>query len=191
MRQKVLSVPYIKQHNNYSCGAAALEMVYKYYGLNDVTQSEIFDQSEKFDMGNGELILKEETLVSDAKNRKFFAGIFKATFSDIEDGVSYLKSFIDKDIPLIVCQQWEINSETGHYRVVTGVDKRFVYFHDPNIENSGRCIEWRHEKFFNHWNANGKMVLGNTCTVVSKEGAKLPKQIEAALKNFEQNSQVK
>ena len=152
-------------------------MVYKYYGLNNVTQSEIFDQSEKFDMGNGELILKEETLVSDAKNRKFSAAIFKATFSGIKDGASYLKNFIDEDIPVIVCQQWEINSEIGHYRVVIGVDKKFVYFHDPNIENGGKCIKWRHEKFFSHWGANGRMVLGNTCTIVSKEGAKLPQII--------------
>lgn len=181
----ILSVPFVKQNYNNSCGAAALEMVYKYNGLKDVSQEEIFNKSEKFDLGNGNYILKEETLVLDAKSRGFFSEIFQASFSDIKDGVEFLTSFIKHKIPLIVCQQWKKNSGIGHFRVVIGIDENFVYFQDSNIEKGLEYLKWKHKKFFDHWETDGKMVLGNTCIIVTEKGLKLPFIVQEALKDLE------
>jgi len=174
----ILPVPFIRQIHIDSCGAAALEMVYKYYGIENISQEEIFNGSKKHDIGNGRFILKEETLVSDAENRDFCAQILQFTFENIKDMAETLNVSIECKIPLIVCQQSEENSVLGHYRIVIGVDKKNIYFQDPNMRKNFKYMKWPHEKFFNHWKPNGKTVLGNTCTIITKKGTKVPYVIQ-------------
>lgn len=178
----ILSVPHIKQFNDYACGCAVLEMAYKYHGLSNVSQREIYTKSKKLNLGGGNWILKEETLLADAKNRGFFSVILQLTLDNVNDGVDVLVSFINLQLPVIVCQQWEVNSPIGHFRIVTGVDKKFVYFRDPNVHSSSECLRWEHHFFFDHWKPNGKMVLGNTLIVIAKKGSKLPPIMRSALK---------
>ena len=81
----------------------------------------------------------------------------------------------------MVCQQFEID-RGEHFRVVTGIDKKFIYLHDPFFENKDKPLAYRHEKFINLLKSNCKNVLGNTCIIITKTGTKLPKVIQKAFK---------
>ena len=104
-----LGVPYLDQKENY-CGPAALEMVYKYYGLNSVAQEEISENiyRKKF---NGSLNLE---LLFDARERGFHAEMYKGSFEDI-------KKHINADEPLILMLELK---NSCHYVVAVGYDKK-------------------------------------------------------------------
>ena len=179
MQDIILDIQHIRQTYTNSCGAAALEMMYKYWKLEDENQEDIFNRLPKFDAGNGYFVIKEEIIVGDAIRNGFISGILQVNFSDLNDCVEFVSSFISLGIPFIVCQQWKINSGASHFRVVSGVDKDFIYFKDSNVERE--TIKWRHQKFFDHWQSDGNMVLGNTLIFISRQKSDLPQMVQDTL----------
>ena len=62
---KSLKIPYIPQININACGAAALEMIYKYYGLNDVNQQELMKKYQELEPhGSGNFRLTTDNLIN-------------------------------------------------------------------------------------------------------------------------------
>ncbi len=101
------------------CGPASLKMVLEYYGVrkSEKELARLSGASRK----NG----VEAPGLLKAAHKLGFQGSFKdhATFSDIW---RYLK----QGIPVIV--DW-FSLTDGHYSVVVGIDKRYIYLQDPEL----------------------------------------------------------
>lgn len=167
---KKLEVPYISQIDINTCGAAALEMVYQYYGLQEFSQQELMDKYKELEShGSGNFQLTTDTLIFDARSKGFNAGWIRANWVNPTDSVSLLRMIINADIPPIVCQTFT-NSQPliGHFRVVLGIDESKVYLHDPNLEIGGENIEWSLEKFLYFWRQTGNNVTGGILIFISK-----------------------
>jgi len=90
--KKKLGVPYIPQINENACGAAVLEMVYKYYGLENISQDEIFNKYKEFEpYGSGNIRLSTDNLVSDALGRGFLSFWARGDYNNKENSINLLK----------------------------------------------------------------------------------------------------
>ena len=166
----MLKVPFVKQINKNSCGAAALEMVYKYYGLKKIDQKEIFDRLKTQDLEDPNIFnIATEDLVKDAKEKGFEAFWKRVDYHNIKKSIQLLKQFIDKNIPIIVCQQYTKDEPLmGHFRVVFRVDDKSVYFHDSHPKTGGSSIKWTHKKFIDFWQPTGNNVTGGVYIIIKK-----------------------
>src|SRR3989344_7418225 len=90
--KRKLKVPYILQINENACGAAVLEMVYRYYGLNDISQEDIFNKYKEHEpYGSGNFRITVDNIVSDAKERGFSSFFYRIYFVYHKDTNYYLK----------------------------------------------------------------------------------------------------
>lgn len=129
---RMLAMPDVRQHTVYACGAAALQAVLAYYGIDS----------------------RQDTLMAKlGTDRKIgtrwweierVAGEYGLKTADFEHmSTQDLQAFIDRGIPVIIALQawvdgpsgvpadWERRTEDGHYIVATGYDERNFYFEDP------------------------------------------------------------
>lgn len=167
---KILKLDYIPQININACGAAVLEMVYKYHGLNNISQQELMEKYQEFEPhGSGNFRLTTDNLVADARSKGFNTGWIRANWSSPIDSVSLLKLLIDNGISIIVCQKFTNEQPLiGHFRIVLGVDKEKVYLHDPNPDIGGANVEWGIEDFIDFWKPTGDNVTGGILIFISK-----------------------
>ncbi len=163
----LLSVPYKSQINNHACGAAALEMVYKFYGFNDVSQQEIVNQYQEFEPhGSGNLCITTDNLVEDARKRGFHSEWKRANLNLQVDDL--LTAWVNSRMPIIVCQKYTDEQPLlGHCRVFLGFDGQYVNFHDPCTETGGSNLRWPKDKFVDFWKATGKNVTGGVYVIIS------------------------
>ncbi len=95
------------------CGVASLKMVLDYFGLQK-SEAEL----EKLTGANAQKGTSLEDIKKAAQQFGFLVDIKdEADFGDI-------KFWLDKKVPLIV---------EGHYSVVIGLDKNYIYMQDPEI----------------------------------------------------------
>lgn len=126
------------------CGPAVLKMVLEFYGIK---------KSEK------ELAHLAGTTLEEGTNARQMQGVLRlfglktriknnSTFNDI-------KKYLDKDIPVIV--DWFTRGRKdypdsvvadGHYSIVVGLDKKFIYLQDPEI---GKLRKIKREDFLRVW----------------------------------------
>lgn len=121
----MLKVPYFKQDTSYSCGAVALQMVFRFYG-------KVFSERElvvdlKIDRNSG---TPHKSIVEFARIEGFKA------HEDHEATMIELEDWLAKKVPVIV-NFIEPSSDDGHYAVVIYADKHRVILNDP----------WDGEKF--------------------------------------------
>ncbi len=167
-----LNVPYIAQNHPNSCGPACLEMIYKFFDLNNISQTDLF---EKYKEPNTEdpniLFVKTNKLAEDAKNNNF--EVIHAVF-DIENNHNLfkeIKEFIEINyVPIMVCQQFrKEESHIGHFRVIIGfTDSNEVILHDPHPEFGGDSQVWSQEKFIDFWRKTGTNVVGGEFFYIKK-----------------------
>jgi predicted double-glycine peptidase len=168
---KTLDVPYVAQFNGTACGAAALEMVYKYYGKSDVSQEDIYNKYQEIEPEFGKVSrISTANLVSDAQSRGFQSFWKRVNYLDRDEALSVLKTYLNLKIPVIVCQQFTKKSpKIGHFRVVFGVDDEDnIYFHDPRF---GGFKKWPIEQFMDYWQPTGQNVTGGVYIIVKKVNA--------------------
>lgn len=165
----MIKVPYFLQLHQNSCGAATLQMVYKYYGLENIKQRDIFDRYKKLEPnGSGNFYITNEDMVLDARERGLSAELAQTDYSS-EEGVLSLKEFIERGIPIIVCQQYTREQpDIGHFRVVLDIDDNYVYFHDPASGTGGNELKWSYEEFLNYWQPSGQNVKGGIFILISR-----------------------
>lgn len=145
-------VPDIRQGANYSCGAAALQAVLRYWGI-DIEEDKLI----KLLKTSPEYGTNERDIVRVAKKMGL-----KAEFKDnitLED----LERSIHEGIPVIVdCQSWGSTCSNkswaddwrdGHYMVVIGIDEDNVYLEDPYILGSRGFIP--RQEFVERWHNPG------------------------------------
>lgn len=166
-----LKIPYVKQVGDLTCGPACLQMVYNYYGIENLSQQDIYYKYKTEDPHDSKAArVLTDDLVSDARSRGFKSAIMKVDVSNISESVDLMNIFLDASIPIIVCQQYSLALPlTGHFRVVIGIDDQNIYFHDPGnkIEN-GESLKLSHEEFFKLWQATGENVTGGIFVWIKK-----------------------
>ncbi len=167
---KKLEVSYIPQINTNACGAAVLEMIYRYYGLNNFSQEVLMNTYQVLEPhGSGNFQLTTDTLIFDARSKGFNAGWIRANWGNPADSISLLRMIINAGIPAIVCQTFTNDQPLiGHFRIVVGVGENTVYLHDPNSNIGGANMEWTIEKFLYFWRQTGNNVTGGVLIFISR-----------------------
>ncbi|MDD5147429.1 MAG: papain-like cysteine protease family protein [Candidatus Daviesbacteria bacterium] len=166
-----LKVSYIAQINENACGAAVLEMIYKHYGIKDVSQEDILKRYQELEPhGSGNIRITTDSLVLDARKRGFRSFWGRVDYSNVENSMNLLKTFIeDLHLPIIVCQKFtEDQPLIGHFRIVLGINKNVVYLHDPHREKGGPYRKWKTQQFMEFWQPTGNNVTGGIFIIISK-----------------------
>lgn len=127
--KKLIKVPLTRQALGYTCGAAALQSILYYNGI---------------EYGEGdlaELLGSNSTIGTPVENIVSFANSLDFNVETKEDAsFDELKNYIDNNKPVMVLIQawtsqtnvdWKNEWEAGHYVVAVGYDQNNVYFMDP------------------------------------------------------------
>jgi hypothetical protein len=120
-----LPVRFKPQDLDDACGAAALEMVIRYYRPSKLTkfsQKTVYRHFAKNEpLGTGNYRIDTEAIITTAKGRGFSAGWGRVDMekANLQRQISY---FVEtKGIPLIACQQYTDELyQLGHFRVIIG-----------------------------------------------------------------------
>jgi ABC-type bacteriocin/lantibiotic exporter with double-glycine peptidase domain len=166
----LLDVPHRKQINATSCGAAALEMVYKFYRPSKLS---VFDQAKVYRKaahlephGSGNYQMSSAAIVSAAQGRGLKAGL--ARFPN--DKTAMLKEFrgqLEAGSPVIVCQQFSKEQPLlGHFRVVVGLDGETLKVHDPHLDHGP--VDWSADDFLAAWQATSLNVTGLVAILIER-----------------------
>lgn len=154
----LLPVPDTRQSTIYSCGAAALQAVLMYWGVE-------YREDELMEMlgTDPEQGTHPESIVRVARELGFEAELREGM--TLED----LSRLVGEGVPVIVdCQAWREGDqppwrdtwEDGHYMVVIGIDSENVYFEDPSALGSRGFIP--RDEFLERWHdyeAGGRQFL--------------------------------
>lgn len=130
----MLKVKPYEQKKSGFCGPASLKMVLDFYGIKK--SEKVLAQMCEATVRHG----MEAEGFKKAANKLGFKTLIK-DFSDFSDINFYLK----KKIPLIVDWFWK---DDGHYSVIVGLDKKYVYLADPEI---GRIRKIQRDIFKRVW----------------------------------------
>ena len=144
-----------RQSTEYSCGAAALQAVLSYWGkdLEEKELMKLLNTSPETGTYVGDIVrvARELGFTADLKEN--------LTLTD-------LHAALEKGMPVIICgQAWRSREdsdksaredwEDGHYIVVLGMDKKYVYYQDPFIKRGKGFVS--HRFFEESWhNVRGK-----------------------------------
>jgi len=130
---KVLEFPNFTQSTDYTCGASCLLSILYYYGIQDYQEIDL----EKLISATPEDGASVDNIKKFLRKKKFLidAGVMK---------ISTIQKYIDQEIPvLVVMQAWASKKNinyaktkvNGHYVVVIGYNKEYLFFTDPVLEN--------------------------------------------------------
>ncbi|MEJ2045905.1 MAG: C39 family peptidase [Reinekea sp.] len=172
-----LDVPLVKQGKNL-CGPATIEMLFRYWGVDDYDQYDIaynllrqfsdsgrvkrsgISQTAPIDWrlypGTGTInmreFLKRFATVENSKLRKIPADAHLAQM-EADNRFETLKRYIASGVPVIVHQYWGEVGSNGHYRIAIGYDntKREVYLNDST---NGAVTTQSYERFLELWNVD-------------------------------------
>jgi len=134
----LLEVPYHRQKEIYTCGPAALKMVYGFFGKKT---KERYLARELKTTKDG---TKNSDLIKSARRKGFYC------FVHDNSSVEEIKHFITKNLPVIV-NYIEPRNNDGHYAVVVGFKKKKLVLNDSwNGENFKISIR----KFNERWHSS-------------------------------------
>ncbi|MDV2481450.1 hypothetical protein F8E02_05415 [Methanoculleus sp. Wushi-C6] len=142
-------VPDVRQSQPYSCGAASLQAVLNYQGI-DVREGVLMQK-----LGTTpETGTPPDAIVRVAREYGLSAELrLNLTLADLE------RSVAEKNPVIIACQawadtdpeefSWDTDWEDGHYMVVIGFDSENVYFEDPAMLGTRGKIP--RQEFLSRW----------------------------------------
>jgi predicted double-glycine peptidase len=160
-----LAVPFVHQISEHACGAAALEMVIRYYRPSKLTkfsQEKVFRSfAEHEPLGTGNYRITADNIVGSARNRGFNAGWGRVTPERDRLKNEITNLVVERRIPLIACQRYTDEFYTlGHFRVIIGVEEDAVIIHDPDPKTGGPNQEWAWSKILDYWKQTSLNVTG-------------------------------
>jgi predicted double-glycine peptidase len=138
-----------RQSTEYSCGASALQAVLSYWG-KDVDEAELMELMHT----NPEVGTNPEDIIRGARSLGFNAELKEhLSLDEVERRTANGDPMIalgqvwrsHKDGASSVADEWD----NGHYIVVLGVDKDYVYFQDPYVRMSKAFVP--RKSFEEHW----------------------------------------
>lgn len=185
IKQRVyLDVPIVRQ-SGLLCGPATIEMLFRYWGIDQYSQYDIASSMLK-QFPDSIRYQKSGIYNTFPVNWKRYPGTATANMYDFlkrfanthqflleeeadlaaeriknrEQIFSLLKWYVSNGIPVIVHQNWKLQQAGGHYRIVTGYDAAagMVYLNDPD---GGRRIVQSYETFLRLWNVDQKWLHYN------------------------------
>jgi len=144
----MIDFPSVRQSTNFSCGAAALQGVLAYYGI-DFKEDDLV---QKLDTNR-----KEGT---DFENMARFARRCRLRTHVGSLGFKEVQKALDKRWPVILAiqayadkspEEYQRDYGSGHYVTVIGYDKSGLYFADPSMYHRGylsyeECAKRWHDK---------------------------------------------
>lgn len=154
---QTLSVPYISQSNNFSCGAAVLAMIYAFYGISR-KENEIWEENKKPRNLQSGFYITTKDLIYDAKNfgLKETHGIMP--LNDLELVKTNIIKIIKSKLPIIACKQFSDDCRLGHFVVIIGINDSNIIYHDPY--NDGKKRKLKLKKFIKEWLPANEEVTG-------------------------------
>jgi len=159
LRKKILNVPYSKQDTSFSCGAASLQMILRYFGI---VKSEK-DLADKFHT-NSKSGTSHEAIIKAVKDE----GLYYYVNNEAE--LEEISAFINRGLPVVV-NFIELSQNEGHYAVVISIERGYVILNDPwNGENFRMTAESFIERWTNSKNRSKQWFLA-----ASKENIKFGK----------------
>ncbi|MCA9191782.1 MAG: C39 family peptidase [Planctomycetales bacterium] len=159
----------VLQQRDYSCGAAAMATVLKYYWGKDIGELEILEALER--------TLKPEALKDRVEN-----GLTMADMKIVADRMGYdaavgklddVSKLAESKIPVIVAIQ--VERDLSHFVAVRGCANGYVYLADPFLGN----LRMNSAEFARIWIDNAIFVVtlpGKTSSAVSRLGL-TPKEL--------------
>ncbi len=111
-----------KQLTSYTCGIAVLRTIFLYYGKNVHEKTLVKKGSITSDLGTSH------------KQICYLANLYKFKgYSKRNSNIEEIEGWIRKNVPVIVnYQDGNNNGNNGHYSVVIGFNKRWLYLADPS-----------------------------------------------------------
>jgi predicted double-glycine peptidase len=144
-------IPVVDQETNFSCGAAVLMAVFRYFRVGPRTEEEV----RKLAKTNSKDGTETENIIKVC--HKFGLKTKAKHNMDKQD----LKDWLDQKKPVIVLLQawgnprYYKTKESGHYAVAIGYDEKNVIFQDPSIHEKSRGhIPWK--EFIKRWHDKDK-----------------------------------
>jgi hypothetical protein len=119
-----LELPYERQVNTLSprmCGAAALCMVYRSFGLA-CSQEEVWPAIAAGSRSRARTYM----LCADALRRGFAAVTLQ-----VRHALGLLRAVLEQEVRVILNHRQSLNSRGGHYSVLVGMDEEGLAIHDP------------------------------------------------------------
>lgn len=155
-----LNVPYVRQSEPSSCGAAALAMIYAYYHI-PVQEADIWGARKSPRTLEPGYFLTTQSLIDDAlsQNLQCIAGKMPLNNQSVLE--KDFLTLIQNKVPILVCKQWK-NPLLGHFIVVIGINKSNIIFHDPE---DGKKKKLKIKKFIKEWQPTGPEVTGGICVI--------------------------
>ncbi len=142
----ILEFPNFVQPNPYSCGVASALSILRYYGIEDERERKL-EKTLKTTPKNGTHLIHIMKLFT---HRGLTIDAGKMTIADVE-------KYIDKGIPVLVMIQARSNKKKidyaktraeGHYVVVIGYNKEYLFFDDPVLKSVGYMTK---KEFVSRW----------------------------------------
>jgi len=136
---KTISFPDVRQSKSFSCGASAVQAILYYYGI---------------EIREDKLISKLNTNSEEGTNINRIEKLFKEynlkTKSQQLMTIDDLKSYIDKNIPVIICiQAWGDKNkdyssyDNGHYVIAVGYDDKNIICEDPSLNDNRGSLSYQ------------------------------------------------
>ncbi len=165
-----LSVPHVKQEGRTNCGVACLEMVYRYFGIPEITQQDIWEQKSTMRPDNTAAFMETQNMVDDLVERDFHV-LVGQFYLDNEKLTQSIESLLSGGIPIIACTQWAPDPKYGHFVVIVGIEKDEILYLDPEKESVPQKMNI--ETFMQEWQDTGEEVIGGQFIVMGKDKKKL------------------
>lgn len=163
----ILDVPHIKQAGETHCGVACLEMVYRFFGITDVSQEDIWKKRKTLRPDKSAYYMETKNMVSDVKDRGFYV-LRGQLYLDEGKCSESLQNLLASGIPVIACNQWERNPEYGHFVVIVGLGGGQVMYLDP--EKNEQVQKKEVKSFISEWQpTSGGEVVGGEFIVIGNE----------------------
>jgi ABC-type bacteriocin/lantibiotic exporter with double-glycine peptidase domain len=163
----LLRLPLVRQATDYTCGVAALQSVFAYYGED--LREDLLARALRANRHEGTRCKRIETL---ARKHGYDVQVVE------ECSLDELKRFIAAGKPvLVLLQAWpdkEVDFskdwKDGHYVVAVGFNTESVYFMDPST--SGQYVYIPASQFERRWHdVDGHTRLQHFAMAISKAGA--------------------
>lgn len=153
----LLPMPEVRQHTAYACGAAALQAILAYYGI-DVRQDVLMQK-----LGTNE---RDGTKYWEIVRVAREYGLTAATMSNMTR--DQMISEINRGVPVLIAIQawidsgdprnlteWKARKDDGHYVIAVGYDHERMYFEDPAMFGIGYIAFDELEARWHDYDQNG------------------------------------
>jgi predicted double-glycine peptidase len=152
----LIAVPEVNQRTQYSCGAASLQAVLKYWGFC-VEDRDLMDQLHTVPNRGTD----PEDIVVLASSYGLDASLSQnITIDELKESIQSKKPVIivaqawngyeeDGTWVKVKPDRWEDVWNDGHYMVVIGIDSRNIYFEDPSLLGTRGVIPI--DEFLTRW----------------------------------------